>query len=74
MKITMATTQQAFHAMRGHVRNGQQIKMDNGDLCTLLAVMAGWQLYDPQGRPHSEPTDSAHVVECIVYAYPSLEI
>lgn len=74
MQITMITTQQAFHSMRGHVCDGQQIKMDNGDLCTLRAVMGGWQLFDPKGRPHSVATKSAHVVECLVYVYPSEEI
>ena len=68
------TTQQAFHAMRGHVCDGQQIIMDNGDRCTLRAVMDGWQLFDQHGRPHSIPTDSAHVVECLVYSYPSEDL
>ena len=68
------TTQDAFHSMRGHVTDGIQIEMRNGDLVTLRAVMNGWQLYDAQGRPHSVPTRSAHVVECLVYSYPSEEI
>jgi hypothetical protein len=67
----MHTTQDDFHSMRGHVADGTKITMDNGDVCTLRAVMKGWQLFDPQGRPHSAPTDSAHVVECLVYVYPS---
>ena len=68
------TTQAAFHSMRGHVADGTQVQMRNGDLVTLRAVMDGWQLYDPQGRPHSVPTRSAHVVECLVYSYPSEEL
>lgn len=66
----MRTTQQAFHSMRGHVADGCEIQMDNGDLCTLKAVVGGWQLFDQKGRPHSVPTSSAHVVECIVVSYP----
>ena len=64
------TTQNLFHAMRGHVCDGQVIHMSNGDTCTLRAVMGGWQLFDQRGRPYSVPTDSAHVVECIVTSYP----
>ena len=69
----MRTTQQAFHAMRGHVADGCEIQMDNGDLVTLKAVMGGWQMF-VNGRPHSVPTDSAHVVECLVYVYPSEDL
>ena len=70
----MRTTQQAFHAMRGHVADGTEISMTNGDLVTLRAVMDGWQLYGPTGKPHSVPTRSAHVIECLVYVYPSEDI
>lgn len=66
----MRTTQQAFHAMRGHVADGCEIQMDNGDLCTLKAVFQGWQLFTPDGKPHMVPTNSAHVVECVVFSYP----
>lgn len=66
----MRTTQQAFHAMRGHVTDGCEIQMDNGDLVVLKAVMGGWQLF-VDGRPYSTPTDSAHVVECLVFSYPN---
>ena len=69
----MKTTQDEFHAMRGHVADGCQIKMNNGDLATLRAVIGGWQLF-VEGRPHSIPTVSAHVVECLVFSYPSEEI
>lgn len=69
----MRTTQQAFHSMRGHVADGCEIQMDNGDLVTLKAVHRGWQLFVGD-RPHSVPTDSAHVVECLVFSYPNEEI
>lgn len=69
----MRTTQRGFHAMRGHVADGCEIQMDNGDLVTLKAVRDGWQLF-VNGRPHSVPTDSAHVVECLVYVYPSEDL
>ena len=68
------TTQDAFHAMRGDVADGTVIKMNNGDTCTLRATMKGWQLFTPDGKPHAVPTDSAHVVECIVFTYPSEEL
>lgn len=68
------TTQDAFHPMRGHVCDGQIIQMNNGDTCTLRAVMVGWQLFDQHGRPHSVPTDSAHVIACLVTVYPSEEL
>ena len=67
----MKTTQDAFHSMRGHVADGTVITMRNGDVCTLRAVAKGWQLFDAHDRPHSVPTDSAHVVECLVYTYPA---
>ena len=67
----MKTTQDAFHSMRGHVADGTVIIMRNGDVCTLRAVTKGWQLFDAHDRPHSVPTDSAHVVECLVYTYPA---
>ena len=69
----MITTQNAFHAMRGHITDGCQILMNNGDLVVLKAARDGWQLY-VNDKPHSVPTDSAHVVECLVYVYPSEEI
>jgi hypothetical protein len=53
------------------VADGVQVEMGNGDLCTLRAVMGGWQLFTPDGKPHMVPTDSAHVVECVVFSYPS---
>lgn len=71
----MKTTQDAFHPMRGHVADGCEITMRNGDVLTLRATMQGWQLVDAQGRPYwSRPTRSAHVVDCLVYVYPSEEI
>ncbi len=60
--------------MLGHVADGTAIVMRNGDVMTLKAVMEGWQLFDSNGRPFSVPTNSAHVVECIVFAYPSEDI
>jgi len=65
------TTQDAFHSLRGHVADGVQIAMNNGDTLTVKAVMGGWQLVDQNGRLVDVPTDSAHVLECLVYAYPN---
>lgn len=70
----MKTTQKEFHSMRGHVSDGMQVIMDNGDIVTLKAVMQGWQLFTQDGKPHSIPTNSAHVIECLVYVYPSEDI
>ena len=67
------TTQDAFHPMRGHVADGVTVKMRNGDIVTVKAVMNGWQLYVGE-RKHSIPTNSAHVVECLIYNYPSEEL
>lgn len=56
--------------MRGHMEDGCQITMNNGDVVTLKAVMKGWQLVGPDSRPHGVPTNSAHVVACLVFNYP----
>lgn len=72
--MSTTTTQKNFHSGYGHVADGTTIKMDNGDVLTLKAVMKGWQLFDEQGRPHSIPTNSAFVIDCLVFAYPSEEI
>ena len=67
--MTTDTTQDAFHPMRGHVADGITVKMNNGDVVTIKAVMQGWQLYVGQ-RKHGVPTTSAHVVACLIYNYP----
>lgn len=63
------TTQNEFHSMRGHVADGVTVKMRNGDIVTIKAVMSGWQLMVGERR-HSIPTPAAHVVECLIYNYP----
>lgn len=70
----MRTTQDEFHTMRGHVADGMEIAMRNGDVLTLRAVMRGWQLYDQHDRPFGLATNSAHVISCLVYSHPSEEI
>lgn len=70
----MRTTQDAFHSMRGHVADGTEIVMRNGDTLTLRSRQTEWQLYDQTGRPFGLPTRSAHVVECLVYSHPSEDI
>lgn len=70
----MRTTQDAFHSMCGHIADGCEIEMRNGDVLTLRSKVTEWQLYDQTGRPFGFPTKSAHVVECLVYAHPSEEI
>ena len=64
------TTQDAFHSMKGHVAEGTEITMNNGDVLTIKAVLKGWQLIDQLGREVAAPTNSAHVVSCIIYDYP----
>lgn len=68
-EIVNRTTQQGFHPMLGHVADGTEILMDNGDVVILKAVMKGWQLFH-NDRPLDVPTDSAHVVACLVFSYP----
>lgn len=70
----MKTTQDAFHPMRGHVADGTQIQMHNGDTLTIKSVTAGWQLVDQEGRLFGVPTGSAHVLYCLIYTYPSEEL
>lgn len=70
----MKTTQDDFHPMRGHLEDGTQIEMRNGDTLTIKAVTAGWQLVDQDGRPFGVPTASAHVIDCLIYNYPNEEL
>lgn len=65
--------QDAFTSMQGHVADGTEVLMRNGDTVTVKAVMGGWQLYHGD-RPHAPPTNSAYIIECLVYSYPSPEI
>lgn len=73
----MKTTQDAFSALRGHVADGCEVLMNNGDTVRIQASMQGWNLYVVTGtglKFHANAGPSAHVVECLVYVYPSLEI
>lgn len=36
--------QDNFHAMLGHVSDGQQVKMNNGTIITIVASMRGWMI------------------------------
>lgn len=65
--------QNEFHSMRGHVADGVEILMNNGDLVTVKAVMEGWQLFVGK-RQWAPPTNSAYVIECLVFSYPNPEI
>lgn len=42
-------SQSEFHPMRGHVADGVEVAMDNGDCLTLRASMAGWIIDGPRG-------------------------
>ena len=73
----MRTTQDYFHSMRGHVAQDCEIQMNNGDLVMLDADHHGWVMYqvvDGKRKFHANAGFSAHVVECLVYSYPSLDI
>lgn len=70
----MRTTQDAFHPMRGHVADGCVIDMNNGDKLLLKNMMKGWQLYDQHGKPFGAPTNSAHVVACLITSHPSEDL
>ena len=72
--MTVETTQAEFHPMRGHVAEGTQIQMRNGDVLTIKAVVKGWQLVDQEGRPFGHPTHSAHVIDCLIYNHPNEEL
>lgn len=66
------TTQNEFHPMRGHVDDGVNVRMNNGDICTVRASMRGWELIRTDGSRHGEPTTNANIFTCIVLAYPSV--
>ena len=73
----MRTTQNAFHAFRGHVADGCEVLMNNGDTVLIQNEMRGWHLFvvtDKGLKFHANAGNSAHVVECLIYVYPSLEI
>ena len=65
----MRTTQQAFHTMRGHVADGCQVLMENGDTLTIKADPRGWQIWNGDRR-HASPTAAAFEIECLIVAYP----
>jgi len=70
----MTTTQDQFHPMLGHVADGVEVLMNNGDIVTIKSCMKGWQLYVGDGRPFGVPTNSAYVVACLIYNYPLEEL
>ncbi|QBJ04478.1 hypothetical protein HOV23_gp095 [Pseudomonas phage Lana] len=71
--MTTKVKQDEFHSMRGHIADGVEIQMNNGDTLTLKAVMQGWQLFHGD-RQWAPPTNSAYVIECLVFSYPNPEI
>lgn len=62
-------TQGEFSSLNGHMVNGTEIQMRNGDVCILKRVAEGWQLHR-NDTPFMVPTKSAHVIECVVFSYP----
>lgn len=64
----MRTTQSAFHPMRGHMADGVQITMDNGDALTLRSLVGGWALYKGE-QIVSKITPAAHEITEAVVKY-----
>jgi len=61
--------QENFSTLSGHMQDGEEIHMANGDILTLKAVMRGWQLYRMDGRPYGESTASAAEIARLVVGY-----
>ena len=66
--MNIRTTQQNFSAMHGHIADGTQIVMDNGDVLTMYATMHGWDIYR-DGQEINRCGSSAHAVESFIFHY-----
>ena len=64
---TIVTTQDAFHAMRGHVADGTTIILPQGGKLEIVASMKGWRLVD-KGRIVGE-SDNAYIIQDMVLSY-----
>jgi hypothetical protein len=58
--------QNNFHPMFGHVRDGQIVRMNNGDTLLLTNKIKGWQFYKdgkPFGPVCADPYDLVPLVD-----------
>jgi hypothetical protein len=55
--------QDNFTMMKGHVNDGQQISMNCGDVWTIKAVIAGWDIINGNGDKVAPTANSAYLVE-----------
>ena len=65
--VTIVTTQDAFHVMRGHVADGTIVILPHGGKLEIVASMKGWRLVD-KGRIVGE-SDNAYIIQDMVLAY-----
>ena len=61
--------QENFSTLSGHMQDGEEIHMTNGDILTLKAVLRGWQLFRIDGRPYCEPTANSAEISRVVLGY-----
>lgn len=66
----MKTTQDAFHVIRGHVTDGCQVIMRNGDTWTIKQVShnytTGWKITNGKGDMVAPIASSAYIVQDII--------
>lgn len=48
--MSNTTTQDNFTVLKGHINDGQNILMNNGDTFTIKADLKGWLLFSSCGR------------------------
>lgn len=64
VNYTVKITQDNFSAMRGHVADGTQVLMRNGDILSIRSVFPkGWAIYNGD-YPEVCYMESAFEVEC----------
>jgi len=61
--------QENFSTLSGHMQDGEEIHMANGDILMLKAVMRGGQLYRMDGLPYGEATANASEIVRLVVMY-----
>ena len=67
--MATVTSQQAFHPMRGHVEDGVQVKMDNGETLTIKASMRGWNIANERGETITAMPCVAHEITAFIVGY-----
>ena len=64
---TIVTTQDALHAMRGHVADGTIVILPHGGKLEIVASMKGWRLIDKGGTVVE--SSNAYVIQDMVLSY-----